>query len=91
MIKARRYFVSGRVQGVSFRYYTEKQAREIGINGYVLNLPDRRVEAFAQGTAEQLSMFEEFLHVGPQLANVTSIQVLDEPVDETLNSFQIKF
>src|SRR5437899_6172882 len=53
--QARRYFVSGIVQGVGFRYFTQRSAQRLQLNGYTRNLPDGRVEAYAIGTPDQLA------------------------------------
>jgi acylphosphatase len=73
----RRYFASGRVQGVGFRHHTRREALRIGLTGWVRNLPDGRVEAVAAGSADQLETFERFLRRGPPGASVTSLQALD--------------
>lgn len=67
-------FVSGRVQGVSFRYSTRQQAQRLGITGGAYNLPDRRVEVLACGEAEAVEKLCRWLHQGPPLAHVTSVQ-----------------
>lgn len=68
------YFISGRVQGVGFRYSTYFKAREIGVSGYVRNLDDGRVEVLAEGSGEQLRLFEAFLDQGPRFARVEYIE-----------------
>lgn len=88
----RRYLVEGDVQGVGFRYYTVRVARQIGIGGWVRNLPDGRVEAMGQGSAEQLSRFEAALHRGPSQAQVTQVSQTDEPEDGNgLTDFDIRW
>jgi acylphosphatase len=62
---ARRYVVSGRVQGVGFRYFTQDTARREGLSGVVRNLPDGRVEAVAEGDHASLERFEAALRHGP--------------------------
>ena len=73
----RSYVVSGAVQGVGFRHYTWRQGLRIGLKGWVRNLPDGRVEAVAEGTAEQLEEFERALRQGPPSACVTYLHVAD--------------
>jgi acylphosphatase len=67
---ARRFLISGRVQGVGFRYFTEAVAAREGVHGWVRNLPDGRVEAAAEGDAEALERFERALRHGPRVEAV---------------------
>lgn len=67
--------IQGRVQGVSFRYYTQRRAEEIGVTGWVRNLPDRSVEVTAEGTRDQLEELLAFLHQGPSAARVLEVTV----------------
>jgi acylphosphatase len=77
VIVARRYLISGRVQGVGFRYFTEAAARREGILGWVQNTPDGRVEVVAEGDAEALERFERSLRHGPRGARVERVDVDD--------------
>ena len=72
---ARRYLVSGRVQGVGFRYFTQDQAEREGVHGRVRNLPDGRVEVEAEGDEETLARFEAALWRGPSHARVEHVEV----------------
>ena len=72
--QAKRYFVSGMVQGVGFRYFAQRAAQKLSISGYVRNLRDGRVEAFAMGTAEQLTRFRAALERGPGFSSVTEVK-----------------
>ncbi len=74
---ARRYVISGRVQGVGFRYFAEAAASREGIHGWVRNLPNGRVEASAEGDAEAVDRFEARLHHGPAGARVDRVEVED--------------
>ena len=74
--QARKYLVSGVVQGVGFRYFTQRAAARLKVGGYVRNLKDGRVEVFAMGTAEQLDELCSHLERGPRFSSVT--QVLEE-------------
>jgi acylphosphatase len=67
--------VHGRVQGVSFRYYTLEAAQRQGVAGWVRNLPDGTVEVTAEGTRQQLDSLLAFLHQGPPGARVTQVDV----------------
>ncbi len=70
---ARKYFVSGLVQGVGFRYFTQDAAERLRLPGYVRNLRDGRVEAYAIGTNEQHSRFLAVLKKGPRGAMVHGV------------------
>jgi acylphosphatase len=67
---AKRYLISGRVQGVGFRYFAERAAREIGVTGWARNLADGSVEVHANGSPAQLSELEARLRMGPANADV---------------------
>jgi acylphosphatase len=77
-VYARRYIVSGRVQGVGFRNYVEHVAGKLGIDGFVRNRFDGSVEVFAIGAPEQLKQLRFALEKGPMLARVTDVR--EEPV-----------
>lgn len=89
MIIARRFVVRGRVQQVGFRYFAEEMAQLEGINGFVRNLPDGRVEALAEGDVEAVLRFERAIRRGPSGARVDDVET--EPVEPAgLVSFRIK-
>lgn len=71
---ARRYIIRGRVQGVGFRNFTQRCAVKLGLTGWVRNLDDGNVEAFACGPASKLSDLEGLLHKGPMLADVRGVE-----------------
>ena len=79
--QARLYLVSGRVQGVGYRYFAMRAAQRLGIRGTVKNLRDGRVEVAAAGEAESMAAFRAELEHGPQGAEVTSIAEGALPVD----------
>jgi acylphosphatase len=82
--------VSGRVQGVGFRYFTLEAARREGLNGYVLNHDDGRVEAVAEGEAEAVERFERAIRRGPSRSRVEQVTV-DEMTPELNNTgFEIR-
>ncbi|MEM1243960.1 MAG: acylphosphatase [Pseudomonadota bacterium] len=85
----RQYHVSGIVQGVFFRASTLQQAIEFNLTGWVKNLPDGRVEAVACGEATNLEKFEQWLHQGPEQAQVSAVEVNDMPVQD-FSGFLIK-
>jgi acylphosphatase len=70
---AKRFFISGEVQGVGFRFFAERVAAQLGIAGYVKNLIDGRVEVYAIGTASQLEALINELRRGPRMARVQQI------------------
>ncbi len=76
MVKARAHvYVSGRVQGVFFRYETKERADELGVTGWVKNLPDGRVEAIFEGEKDKVEKMVNFCRVGPPGAKVTKVEV----------------
>jgi acylphosphatase len=75
---ARRYFLSGRVQGVGFRVFAWTAAAREGLHGWVRNLPDGRVEILAEGDVEALERFEHHVRHGPPGARVEDTDVTDE-------------
>jgi acylphosphatase len=72
---ARRYLVSGRVQGVGFRYFAHAAASREGLHGWVRNLPDGRVEAAVEGDADAIERFEWALRHGPPGARVEQLDI----------------
>lgn len=88
---ARRYIVSGRVQGVGFRNYVEHVAGKLEVDGYVRNRRDGSVEVYAISSPERLKQLRFALEKGPMMSRVTN--VLEEPdrVDEKyLGNFAIE-
>lgn len=72
--RCRKFYVSGRVQGVFFRASTADQARKLGLTGHAVNLRDGRVEVLACGEEDALSKLERWLWEGPPYANVTDVR-----------------
>lgn len=66
--------ISGVVQGVGFRNFVERRARELGLRGWVRNLSDGRVEVVASGTEGQLVTLEQYLHSGPRHSHVQTVE-----------------
>ncbi len=77
---ARRYLVRGVVQGVGFRWHTRQMGQSLDLAGWVRNLPDGRVEAWAAGPEHAIARFEGFLSEGPASAVVE--EVLAAPLGE---------
>lgn len=71
---ARRWTLSGRVQGVGFRWSTQLRARDLGLSGWVRNLPDGRVEVVARGGEGPIGLLEAYLDRGPLGARVESVE-----------------
>lgn len=72
---ARRYLVSGHVQGVGFRWYAHEAARREGLNGMVRNRPDGVVEAIVEGDQESIERFEAAMRRGPSRARISNVEV----------------
>jgi len=76
-------FVSGRVQGVNFRWYTQQKADELGLTGWVRNLWDGRVEAVFEGEKKAVQRAVDWCHVGAPSARVDDVEVgYEEPTGE---------
>jgi acylphosphatase len=82
-------FVSGDVQGVFFRYETRERARELGLAGWVRNLPDGRVEAVFEGPQEAVDQMVAWCRQGPEQADVREVDVRDED-PEGLDTFEVR-
>ena len=84
-MNCRRYFVSGRVQGVFYRSSAQRQAKQLGLIGWVRNLSDGRVEMLACGSEEDLNTIEKWLEIGPDYAKVTNIECINENIDDVVS------
>jgi acylphosphatase len=87
---ARRYRISGRVQGVGFRYFTHAAAERENVHGWVRNLPDGRVEASAEGEADALDRFERALRHGPPGARVEDLEIEHTAPEARDTGFTVK-
>ncbi len=87
---ARRFQVSGRVQGVGFRYFVVTCAARWGLTGWARNLPDGRVEVLAQGEPEALGGLEEDLRRGPRSARVDHVEAVEERADGGIRDFGVR-
>ena len=83
--------VHGRVQGVSFRYYTQRRAGELGLTGYVRNLWDRTVEVVAEGPRPKVDELLAFLRVGPRSAFVTEVTMRWSAATGEFNRFEVRY
>ena len=88
--QARRFLVRGRVQGVGFRWFVEREAHILGIAGWVRNNPDGSVEVLAMGTREQLAGLRSRLREGPRAARVDNVEESDAEPVAGLNSFRVR-
>lgn len=85
---ARRYLVSGRVQGVFFRASTRDVAVSLGLSGHALNLPDGRVEVVAAGAPDALDRLGDWLWKGSPMSRVDAVEVASIPVPEAGDGFR---
>jgi acylphosphatase len=83
-------YVSGRVQGVFYRATTKETAREHGVDGWVKNLDDGRVEAVFEGDPKAVDAMVEFCHEGSDMAEVNDVEVTEEE-PEGLGEFEIRY
>ncbi len=88
--QARRFVVRGRVQGVGFRWFVEREAHMLGVSGWVRNNADGSVEVLAMGTREQLMGLRSRLQQGPRAARVDAVEEKDAKPVAGLNSFRIE-
>jgi len=89
-VEARRFIVRGRVQGVGFRWFVEREAHILGIAGWVRNNSDGSVEVLAQGSREQLAGLRSRLRQGPRAARVDDVEELDAKPAAGLGTFRIE-
>ncbi|MDQ3926486.1 MAG: acylphosphatase [Actinomycetota bacterium] len=82
-------YVSGQVQGVSFRDATRQQAEELGLGGWVRNLQDGRVEAVFEGESETVRQMIEWCESGPSSADVDDVSV-EQETPEGLSGFEVR-
>ena len=84
-------FWSGRVQGVGFRYTTESAALELGVTGWVRNLPDGRVEALAEGPEKILKTLLDRIASGPMKRYIRDVEVHWEQPTGEFDDFRVRF
>jgi len=89
-VEARRFVVRGRVQGVGFRWFVEREAHILGIAGWVRNNADGGVEVFAQGSRDQLSGLHSRLREGPRAARVDDVEVSLANAVAGMSAFRIE-
>ena len=90
-IKTYNVLISGRVQGVGFRYFAVSAAEQFGIKGYVRNVRGGKVEIVCQGDEEELKPFIEEVKKGPSFSVIADAVIEEMPEDKKYNSFEIKY
>jgi acylphosphatase len=90
MIIARKFLFSGTVQGVGFRFFTQRVAARHQVRGYVRNLKDGRVEALAQGPEKSVEAFKHDLSAGPRHSKVDDVEEIVLDPDNAYTSFRIE-
>jgi acylphosphatase len=83
--------VYGRVQGVSFRYYTQQKANELNLTGWAANQPDRTVRVVAEGPTDQLEKLLNWLWRGSPSAHVEKVAATWQEATEEFNRFTIRW
>jgi acylphosphatase len=83
--------VRGRVQGVGYRYFALRNAREYGLNGYVRNVPDGSVELRVEGEQEIIQHFKLLLERGPGFASVESVEITFETYKAKFKNFSVEY
>jgi acylphosphatase len=83
-------FVSGMVQGVGYRFFTQRVAEELKLSGWVRNLPDGRVQAEVEGPRARVEELLTRLRVGPRLSSVTDVAVTWKPACGSVRGFMVK-
>lgn len=87
---ARKFLISGLVQGVGYRYFTQRSAAKHQVKGYVRNLPDGTVETWAQGPERNVNEFRDDLVAGPRYSRVEHIEELVVDADAAYGTFRIE-
>ncbi len=83
--------ITGRVQGVGFRYFVNKKANETRIKGWVKNTSDRGVIVVAQGNKTDLETFIDYLKIGPSLSRVDHISKVEMKIVNEFSDFVVKY
>ena len=81
--------ISGFVQGVGYRQFVKRKAREFGLTGFVRNLPDGKVEAIFQGSKENIEKMIVFCKKGPFLSEIKEVQAAWEESKESFETFEV--
>ncbi len=90
MVIARKFLISGTVQGVGFRFFTQRVAARHQISGYVRNLDDGSVAALAQGVERSVEAFKQDLTAGPRFSKVDDVEGIVIEPNSAFLSFRIE-
>ena len=90
MMRSIRLLISGRVQGVYFRLFAQKKAKQLGIKGYAKNLADGRVEIIAEADNTSIEQLIKWSYKGPITARVDVVEISEWPIDEKFTTFEIR-
>jgi acylphosphatase len=90
-IKCIHVFVSGRVQGVFFRANTRAEAKRLGLNGWVKNIPGGRVELVAEGPSWAVNELIDWCHKGPPYSRVDKVEIHEETPTGKYDEFSVRF
>ncbi len=82
--------LKGKVQRVGYRYFALNKAIELGVNGFIINLPDGSIKIEAEGTDEMIARFVEWCRIGPAKAVVEDMEVVYSEV-KNYESFAIAY
>lgn len=83
--------ISGKVQGVGFRYFTQKQARTLNLVGWVRNTLDGGVLATVQGPKHAIETFMDYMWIGPPMSDVKSVTKVEMPIIEEFTDFDLRY
>ena len=86
-----RIIVRGRGQGVGFRYSTVREARRLGLSGWVRNTEDGQVELVADGTHVEIRQLTDWCRSGPPGARVATVRCSEEPGNSPLGAFELRW
>jgi acylphosphatase len=87
--QAKRWLVSGQVQGVGYRAFAQHKAMSLGVTGWARNLEDGRVEVFGVGTPDRLDDLAAALHVGPRMSDVRGVEE-QQAAPEKFSGFSVR-
>jgi len=90
MMRRVQVLVSGRVQGVYFRMFTQNKAKQFGVKGHARNLPDGRVEIIAEADNGSIEKLIQWCHKGPVTARVDDVEINELEADGVLTTFEIR-
>lgn len=83
--------IHGRVQMVGFRYSTARKAQQLGVKGWIKNLPSGEVEAVLEGEDFAVTQLIEFCKKGPLFAHVSNLEIKEEPYKREFKQFEIRY